>query len=97
MQDRVLSHPNVEVHFNVSVDDVVGDAKGLTGLKIRHSESGAALAGASNSQFQSTHAFWADESCVSPSYISGALQSQRLERSNLRAHAIVRGTLGERH
>ena len=67
MQDRVLSHPNVEVHFNVSVDDVVGDAKGLTGLKIRHSESGAALPGANNMQYQRIHAFWADESII-PSY-----------------------------
>ena len=57
MQDRVLNHPNVEVHLNMSVDDVVGDAKGLTGLKIRHSESGAAMTGAGNLRFHRSHAF----------------------------------------
>jgi thioredoxin reductase len=32
MQDRVLSHENVEVHFNTAVRDAFGDGKGLKGL-----------------------------------------------------------------
>lgn len=40
MQDRILEHAHVDVHYNTSVDDVMGDAKGVTGLKLRNTESG---------------------------------------------------------
>lgn len=41
MQDRVFSHPSVEVHFNVSVDDAVGDSKGqLSGLRVKNAQTG---------------------------------------------------------
>lgn len=41
MQDRVLSHPAVEVHFNVTVNDAVGDSKGqLSGLEIHNKHTG---------------------------------------------------------
>lgn len=40
MQDRVLEHNNVDIHYRTAVNDVVGDAKGVTGLKIKDTESG---------------------------------------------------------
>lgn len=40
MQDRITEHPNVDIHYNKSIDDVMGDAKGVTALKIRDSNSG---------------------------------------------------------
>ncbi len=40
MQDRVLSNPNVTVHFNTEVDDAYGDDAGMQGLHLRNSKTG---------------------------------------------------------
>lgn len=41
MQDRVLSNPRITVHWNSETLDVVGDAKHMTGVKIRDRKTGA--------------------------------------------------------
>jgi thioredoxin reductase (NADPH) len=41
MQDRVLSNPRITVHWNTETIDVVGDAKHMTGVKIRDRKTGA--------------------------------------------------------
>lgn len=43
MQDRINEHAHVDIHYNTAVDDVMGDAKGVTGLKIRKTDSGMLL------------------------------------------------------
>ena len=41
MQDRVLAHDKVEVHFNTTVDDAYPDGKGaLDGLHTKDSKTG---------------------------------------------------------
>ncbi len=40
MQDRVLNHEKVEVHFSTEVADAFGDKKGLKGLQLRDTSSG---------------------------------------------------------
>jgi thioredoxin reductase (NADPH) len=40
MQDRVLKHPNITVHFNTGVKDAYGGARGLEGLVLVDSETG---------------------------------------------------------
>jgi thioredoxin reductase (NADPH) len=40
MQDRVLNHEKVEVHFNTGVADAYGDKKGLKGLHLRDTTTG---------------------------------------------------------
>ncbi|KAL4428113.1 hypothetical protein ABPG75_002202 [Micractinium tetrahymenae] len=40
MQDRVLSNPNITVHFNTEVDDAYGDDAGMKGLHLRNSKTG---------------------------------------------------------
>ena len=40
MQDRVLNHEKVEVHFSTEVADAYGDKKGLKGLQLRDTSSG---------------------------------------------------------
>ena len=41
MQDRVLSHDKVTVHFNTAVDDAYPDGKGaLAGLHTKDTKSG---------------------------------------------------------
>ena len=35
MQDRALNHPNIEMVWNHTVDEVVGDGKQVTGLKLK--------------------------------------------------------------
>lgn len=41
MQDRVLAHDKVDVHFNTTVDDAYPDGKGaLDGLHTKDTESG---------------------------------------------------------
>lgn len=44
MQDRINEHNHVDIHYNTAVDDVMGDSKGVTGLKIRKTDSGMSLA-----------------------------------------------------
>lgn len=41
MQDRVINHEKVEVHYNTEVADAVGDKKGLSGLQLRDTSNGA--------------------------------------------------------
>ena len=44
MQDRVVNHEKVEVHFSTEVADAFGDKKGaLKGLHLRDTETGARL------------------------------------------------------
>lgn len=44
MQDRALSHDAIEVHFNTTIDDALGDSKGqLSGLKVKNGETGELL------------------------------------------------------
>lgn len=40
MQDRVLGHEKVQVHFNTGVSDAYGDKKGLAGLLLRDTKTG---------------------------------------------------------
>ena len=40
MQDRVLNHEKVEVHFNTGVSDAYGDKKGLKGLLLSDTSTG---------------------------------------------------------
>ena len=40
MQDRVLNHEKVEVHFSTEVADAYGDKKGLKGLQLRDTKTG---------------------------------------------------------
>ncbi|EIE25491.1 putative thioredoxin-disulfide reductase [Coccomyxa subellipsoidea C-169] len=40
MQDRVLEHEKVEVHYNTMVDDAYGDKKGLKGLVLKDTSNG---------------------------------------------------------
>jgi thioredoxin reductase (NADPH) len=44
MQDRVLRHPAVTVHFNTSVEDAFGDGGHLTGLHLLNSRTGEGAA-----------------------------------------------------
>lgn len=44
MQDRITAHNAVDIHFNTAVDDVMGDKKGVTALKIRKTDSGQSSA-----------------------------------------------------
>lgn len=48
MQDRVIEHAAVDIHYNTAVDDVVGDSKGVSGLKIKNTDSGMYPACCSN-------------------------------------------------
>ena len=44
MQDRVLKHPKIEVHFNTAVDDAYPDGKGaMAGIHVKDTDSGEAL------------------------------------------------------
>lgn len=40
MQNRVLQHPNITVHYNTQVHDAFGDADGLKGLELFDTNSG---------------------------------------------------------
>ena len=40
MQDRVLQHPNITVHYSTNVVDAFGDADGLKGLELVDSKTG---------------------------------------------------------
>ena len=55
MQDRVLAHDKVEVHFNTAVDDAYPDGKGaLDGLHTKDTKTGLTLALCSHSNSTST-------------------------------------------
>ena len=40
MQDRVLNHEKVEVHYSSEVADAFGDKKGLKGLHLKDTSTG---------------------------------------------------------
>ncbi|MBE9031455.1 thioredoxin-disulfide reductase [filamentous cyanobacterium LEGE 11480] len=40
MQDRVLNHPKITIHWNTQAVDVFGEAGFMTGLRVRHTETG---------------------------------------------------------
>jgi thioredoxin reductase (NADPH) len=42
LQKKLLEKPNVTIKWNHVVDEVLGDAGGVTGVRIRHTASGAA-------------------------------------------------------
>jgi thioredoxin reductase (NADPH) len=44
LQKKLLEKPNVEIRWNHTLDEVLGDAKGVTGVRIRHAQSGATAA-----------------------------------------------------
>ncbi len=41
MQDRVLTHPKITVHWHTEAVEVIGDGKRLTGVKVRNNQTGA--------------------------------------------------------
>jgi thioredoxin reductase (NADPH) len=41
MQQRVLSTPNIEVHWNTETDEILGDDHGVTGVRIKNNKTGA--------------------------------------------------------
>lgn len=44
MQDRVLGHEKVEVHYNTAVSDAYGDKKGMKGLLLKDRNTGEGAA-----------------------------------------------------
>jgi thioredoxin reductase (NADPH) len=40
MQDRVLSNPKITVHWHTEAVDVFGDAVGMQGVRVKHSQTG---------------------------------------------------------
>ena len=44
MQDRVLGHEKVEVHYNIAVSDAYGDKKGMKGLLLKDRNTGEGAA-----------------------------------------------------
>ena len=40
MQQRVLNTPNIEVHWNSSTDEILGDDSGVTGARIVNTKTG---------------------------------------------------------
>jgi thioredoxin reductase (NADPH) len=41
MQQRVLKTPNIEIHWNTETQEIVGDATGVTGVRILDNKTGA--------------------------------------------------------
>lgn len=41
MQHRVLSTPNIEVHYHTETKEIVGDGKNVTGVRVLNNQSGA--------------------------------------------------------
>jgi len=41
MQQKLFDKPNVKVHWDHELDEVLGDDKGVTGVRIKHSKNGA--------------------------------------------------------
>jgi thioredoxin reductase (NADPH) len=41
MQDRVLKNPKIRVYWSTMVEEVIGDGKKMTGLKLRDATTGA--------------------------------------------------------
>jgi thioredoxin reductase (NADPH) len=42
MQDRVTKHPKIQLHLSVTVDEILGDGKAVTGVRLRSTKDGSA-------------------------------------------------------
>jgi thioredoxin reductase (NADPH) len=42
MQQKLFDKPNVKIHWNHQLDEVLGDDKGVNGIRIKHSDNGTA-------------------------------------------------------
>jgi thioredoxin reductase (NADPH) len=40
MQQRVLSTPNIEIHWNTETDEILGDANGVNGVRLSNTKTG---------------------------------------------------------
>jgi thioredoxin reductase (NADPH) len=40
MQQRVLSTPNIEIHWNTETDEILGDENGVSGVRLKNTKSG---------------------------------------------------------
>jgi len=40
MQQRVLSTPNIEVHWNAETEEILGDESGVTGVRLKNTKTG---------------------------------------------------------
>jgi len=40
MQDRVINAENIEIHWNTETDEILGDADGVTGVRVKNNQSG---------------------------------------------------------
>lgn len=40
MQNRVLNTPNIEIHYNTDTEEIVGDGKNVTGVKVKNNMTG---------------------------------------------------------
>jgi thioredoxin reductase (NADPH) len=41
MQDRVKNNPKIEIHWNSETEEILGDATGVTGIRLKNRVSGA--------------------------------------------------------
>ena len=40
MQTRVLNTKNIEIHYNTDTEEILGDGKNVTGVKVKNNKSG---------------------------------------------------------
>ncbi len=40
MQERVKNNPKIEIHWNAETEEILGDASGVTGIKIKNNKTG---------------------------------------------------------
>ncbi len=40
MQTRVLNTPNIEIHYNTDTEEIVGDGKNVTGVRVQNNKTG---------------------------------------------------------
>lgn len=40
MQERVKNNPKIEIHWNAETEEILGDASGVTGIRIKNNKSG---------------------------------------------------------
>ncbi|RVU26960.1 thioredoxin-disulfide reductase [Sandaracinomonas limnophila] len=40
MQERVKNNPKIEIHWNTETEEILGDASGVTGIRIKNNKSG---------------------------------------------------------
>ena len=41
MQERVKNNPKIEIHWNSDTEEILGDANGVTGIRIKNNQTGA--------------------------------------------------------